>query len=44
MTNNWLDSTGGLCAAFDFTTKGSFQIRHEIPLQEQIVFCNSSDY
>jgi hypothetical protein len=32
---NWIDSTGGLCAAFDFTTKGILQVRNEIPLQEQ---------
>jgi alpha-amylase len=31
---NWIDSTGGLCAAFDFTTKGILQVRSEILLQE----------
>jgi hypothetical protein len=25
---NWIDSTGGLCAAFDFTTKGILQVRN----------------
>jgi hypothetical protein len=25
---NWMDSTGGLCAAFDFTTKGILQVRN----------------
>ena len=26
-TVNWVDSTGGTCAAFDFTTKGILQAR-----------------
>jgi hypothetical protein len=33
---NWIDSTGGLCAAFDFTTKGILQVSNELLLDEQI--------
>jgi alpha-amylase len=33
---NWIDNTGGLCAAFDFTTKGILQVSNELLLYEQI--------
>jgi hypothetical protein len=35
---NWIDNTGGLCAAFDFTTKGILQVSNELLLDEKIFF------